>query len=158
ARAHMKLRQWEEAEADLAKALELKPDDADVRLERGQLYQERGLADKAAVEFTKAIEAKAKAVATRRETFIRAAHVRANRLALNNAYLALAKAQRQAGRPADAVATSLERAKLWPGYYLEVYKVACELAQCVPLVGKDGERTAEQEAQRRQYVDQAMEL
>src|SRR5262249_12898195 len=68
-----------------------------------------------------------------------------------------ARAQREAGRIGDAAATARERAKLWPGERDQLYNVACELALCAPLVGKTKERTAEQETQRRQYADEAMQ-
>jgi serine/threonine-protein kinase len=158
ARAHAKLGRRDKSEADYTRAVEIKPDDADLRIERGQFYEKNGQPDKAKVDYDTAIAAKVKQVADCRPAFDGAPHVQANRAALNSAYFALGQVQRSAGRPADAAATALERAKLWPGDCMELYNVACELALCVPLVGKDKEqRTPEQEALRRQYADQAME-
>jgi serine/threonine-protein kinase len=149
ARAQAKLQQWDKAEADYARAIELKPDDGDLRIERGKFYEKRGNADKAAADFNAALESRTKTLAACRTAFAAAPLVRKNRDALSDAYLKLGEVQRKIGRPADAAAIALERAKLWPGYYLELYNVACELALCVPLAGQ-------QEAQRKQYADQAM--
>jgi WD40 repeat protein/serine/threonine protein kinase/tetratricopeptide (TPR) repeat protein len=158
ARAQAKLQQWDKAEADYARAVELKSDDADLRIERGQFYEKRGKADQAAADFHAAVASRAKAVAACGKAFAAAPHVRANRVALSDAYLKLGEVQRKIGRPAEAAATALARAKLWPGDFHELYNVACELALYIPLVGPDKERTPEQEAQRRQYGDQAMEM
>jgi serine/threonine-protein kinase len=157
ARAQARLKQWDKAEADYAKALELKPDDADLRLERGQFYQKRGQPDKAALEFEAAVTAKARIVAGSRKDFDAAPQEWDKRNALSDAYMKLAHAQQAAGRVADAVATAHELAKLWPGECMRSYNVACELALCIPLVGKNKEQTAEQEAQRRQLADEAMQ-
>src|SRR5262249_39695608 len=40
----------------------------------------------------------------------------------------------------------------------ELYNAACELALCIPLVGKGKELNAEQLAERRRYADQAMDM
>src|SRR5262249_39690771 len=79
ARAHVKLSQWDEAEKDYAKAVELKPGDADLRAERGQFYEKRGQLEKTAAEFNAAVASAAKAVATVRATWVEAPHLDANR-------------------------------------------------------------------------------
>ena len=62
------------------------------------------------------------------------------------------------GQPAEAAATSRERKQLWPGQPAELYQVACELAQCVPLVGKaKTQLTAAEEAERRRYAAEAIQ-
>jgi tetratricopeptide (TPR) repeat protein len=157
ARACMKLAQWEKAEADYSRAIELKPDDGDMRIERAGFYERRGQTDKATADFDAAVELKAKDVDRARADFSAADHVMLKRKALSDAYLALAKVQRSAGRPADAAATARERIKLWPGSFGETYDLACDLAQCVPLVGKGKEFTPELQAQRQKYADEAME-
>jgi serine/threonine-protein kinase len=157
ARACVKLRQWEKADADYSRALELKPDDADLRIERAGFYEQRGQADKAKADFDAAVGLKAKTVDRCRTAFTAAPHATAKRRALSAAYLALAKVQRKVGRPAAAAATARERAKLWPGSFLETYVLAGELAQCAPLVGKDKKLTDELRAQRQKYADEAME-
>jgi tetratricopeptide (TPR) repeat protein len=157
ARALAGLKQWDKAEADYARALELKPVDADLRLERGHFYEKRGQPDKAAVEFEAAIASKTQIVAASRTDFDRAAQELAKRETLSNAYTELARAQREAGRIKDAAATARERVTLWPGESSQLYNLACELAVCAPLAGKTKERTAEQVAQQRQYADEAMQ-
>jgi serine/threonine protein kinase/Flp pilus assembly protein TadD/thioredoxin-related protein len=158
AKAHEGLGQKAEAEADLDKALALKSDDSDVRLERGRFFERAGKADQATVEFAAAVEPKNKAVQQCRETFAKAPLVTENRQKLSNAYMQLAEALRKAGRPTEAVAATRERYSLWPGNKVELYNVACDLAQCVPLLGHKGApATPEEAALRRQYADQAMD-
>jgi WD40 repeat protein/serine/threonine protein kinase/tetratricopeptide (TPR) repeat protein len=50
ARAHSRLRQWDKAEADYTRALDLQPEDVPLRLERGRFYLRRGQWDKAAAD------------------------------------------------------------------------------------------------------------
>jgi tetratricopeptide (TPR) repeat protein len=157
ARAHVKLNHWEQAEKDYNKALEEKSDDPDLLVERGQFYQSRGHSDKALQDFVAAIGLQTKVVEAKRAIFDKAPDVRKNRFELSQAKLKLGEVQRHAGQLAAAAATALDRAKLWPDFFNEAYNVACELALCAPLVGKGGELTAEQQAQRQQYADQAME-
>jgi serine/threonine-protein kinase len=158
ARAEAKLKHWDKAEADYAKASELKPDDSQLRIEFGQYFEKRGEPDKAAAQFAQALRSSTRAVESYRTAFEQEPYGKENRDALSKAYLELGKAQRQIGRPADATATALTRAKLWPGNFAELYNVACELALCIPLVGPDKGKTPEQEAQRRQYGEQAVEM
>jgi serine/threonine protein kinase/tetratricopeptide (TPR) repeat protein len=157
ARAHVKQRQWDKAEADFATALILKSDDAELWIERGQFYEQRGEADKANGDFNTAVKVKVKVVQSCRATFEEAPLVMKNRRELSNAYLELAKMQRKVGQPDEAAITARERIKLWPGYYKEYYDLACDLAQCGPLIGKDKELTPEQQAKRQQYADEALE-
>src|SRR5262249_54412140 len=130
---------------------------ADIRIARGGFYEQRKQADKAAADFDAAVDLKAKTVESSRKAFAAASRTLSKRKALSDAYLALAKVQRSARRPADAAATARERIKLWPGSFGETYNLACDLAQCGPLVGKDKELTPEIEAQRRKYADEAMD-
>jgi serine/threonine-protein kinase len=152
ARARVKLGQWKKAEADYSHALQLRPNDADLRIERAAFYEKRGQGGKATADLDAAVGLKAKDVDRCRAAFTAAPHAISKRRVLSDAYLALTKVQRKAGRPAAAAATARERAKLWPGSYLETYNLACDLAQCATLVGKDKER-----AQRQKYADEAME-
>ncbi len=76
---------------------------------------------------------------------------------LSDSYVALAGVQRDLGRPAEAAAAALERKQLWRTDSQQLYDVASELARCIPLVGKGKtERTTQEEAQRRQYAEQAI--
>src|SRR5262249_50810627 len=56
ARRLAELKRWEKAEADLAKAAELKPDDPQVIVERGRIYAEFGKPDQAAADFAQAFK------------------------------------------------------------------------------------------------------
>jgi eukaryotic-like serine/threonine-protein kinase len=163
ARAHVKLSQWDKAEADYTKALDLKPGDANLLIERGQFFEKRGQREKATADFKVAIDAKKKIVETSRADFTRAPQIINNRLTLSQAYQVLGEIQRKVGRPEDAAVTTLLRAQLWPGYFGELYKAAGELALCVPVVGGAGEPGASGSdgrpaAARRRYADQAMDL
>ena len=64
ARAHVKLSQWDKAEADYTRALELKPSDDDLRIERGRFFEKRGQSEKAAADFTAAVDPKKRLVET----------------------------------------------------------------------------------------------
>jgi tetratricopeptide (TPR) repeat protein/predicted Ser/Thr protein kinase len=78
---------------------------------------------------------------------------------LSNHYQVLASVARDLGRPAPAAAASRERAKLWPRNADELYRTACEVALCIPLVGKGkADLTAAEQAQRRRYGEQALDL
>ncbi|MBI1913775.1 MAG: protein kinase [Planctomycetes bacterium] len=158
ARAYAKLSQWDKAEADYTRAVELKPADANLRIERGRFFEKRGQPEKAAADFRVTIDTKKKLVETSRAAFTRTPHVLKNRVALSDAYRELGEVQRKAGRPADAAATALLRVQLWPGHFSELYDAACELALCVPAVGETGALTPQQQAERRRYADQAMDL
>ncbi|HEV3120802.1 MAG TPA: tetratricopeptide repeat protein, partial [Isosphaeraceae bacterium] len=74
-------------------------------------------------------------------------------------YERLAWSRRLLNRPSEAVAASLERQKLWPESPVELYNVACQLAQCVLLVGRGPAlATAAQQSERMRCVDLALEM
>jgi serine/threonine-protein kinase len=78
---------------------------------------------------------------------------------VSKTYRQIAKGQRQQGKLADAAATEQERARLWATVPAEQAATASDLALCIPLVGKEGTPLTEAEqAERRRYADQAMEL
>ncbi len=61
-------------------------------------------------------------------------------------------------RPADAVASTLRWAELWPNDPEDQYAAAVNLALCLPLVGKGNSTLTEsEEKDRRHYADQAMD-
>src|SRR5262249_62027728 len=67
-------------------------------------------------------------------------------------YLPLTRLCRQLGRHSEAVEAAREYQKLSPRDAEEIYQVACEVALCVPLVGKGKkEPTAEERALQRRY-------
>ena len=78
---------------------------------------------------------------------------------LTQHYAQLAQLQRELGRPAEAAAATLERRQLWPHEPEQLYSVASDLVQCIPLVGRGKtDLTSAEQAERRRYADQAMEV
>src|SRR5262249_49090744 len=70
----------------------------------------------------------------------------------------LAHLLRELNRPPEAAATSRKLQQLWPENPRVLYVVACDLARCIPLVGKDKpDLTPKEQSERRQFCDQAME-
>jgi tetratricopeptide (TPR) repeat protein len=69
----------------------------------------------------------------------------------------LARLHRELGHPAQAVALSQERHGLWPDQPDKLFAVACDLASCVPVVGKGkSELTPREQTERDKYADQAL--
>jgi serine/threonine protein kinase len=90
--------------------------------------------------------------------FEKAPQVPVYRLNLSHTYVNLTQTALSQGKPTAAAAAALERSKLWPDDPNELYKVARDLAKCVPLVGPGKKSlTPAEEAERRQYADEAME-
>src|SRR5205085_703661 len=82
-----------------------------------------------------------------------------SRRTLTAHYDVLAKMQRAVGKLDDAVATCLERAKLWPKGSQDLFKVAREVAETAGRVGK-GKATlsAREQEQRDRYAEIAVDL
>jgi tetratricopeptide (TPR) repeat protein len=69
----------------------------------------------------------------------------------------LARLHHDLGQPAEAVALSLQRQALWPNQPDKLFAVACDLASCVPLVGKGkSDLTPQEQTERDKYADQAL--
>jgi serine/threonine-protein kinase len=104
-----------------------------------------------------ALEAYQNAIAEQRLVSVPTGMADGPRACLSDRYGALARVQRKMGRPAEAVATALERRKLWPHNPKELYRVACELARAIPLAadGPSQVSTADR-ADRKAIADQAM--
>ena len=65
---------------------------------------------------------------------------------------------RAVGRPADAAAAARKRRRYGSGDPEQLFGAACDLAGCIPLVGKGQDQlTADQETQRTEYADEAVE-
>ncbi|HEV3136550.1 MAG TPA: tetratricopeptide repeat protein, partial [Pirellulales bacterium] len=80
------------------------------------------------------------------------------RLNLSDNFFNRAKFERASGRPAQAVALTMERKKLWPDDARELYKAVCELAESAQAVG-GGKPLSPQERQKREkYVDDAVQI
>jgi serine/threonine-protein kinase len=151
ARAEAGLQKWDAAEKDFDRAIALRPNDADLRVDRGNYFTQRGQADKANADYGDALGVKNKAIHQARAKLQRTPQALEAREALSEAYMKLGQLLHLLRRPSEAVATALERAKLWPGMgELHLYNVACELASCVPL--------AEDDQERQRIADQAMEF
>jgi tetratricopeptide (TPR) repeat protein len=69
----------------------------------------------------------------------------------------ISEAHRAAERPAEAFTAALEIKKRFPSDPAQLYRCACQLAQCIPLVGeRKAVLTAQEQSQRREYTDQAV--
>jgi tetratricopeptide (TPR) repeat protein len=101
--------------------------------------------------FQQAIEQKRRVLEERPASKI---HLRS----LGNHYLDFAQAKLALGQPAVAAATLWEHREIWDNDPEGLYKLACGLAQCVPIVAKgQAQPTPEQRAQRQEYADRAMD-
>jgi hypothetical protein len=75
-----------------------------------------------------------------------------HRRVMNGLYGSLAENERAGRHPAEAVAATLERAKLWPDNPTELFNVARELGRATALVGKGkAELTDAEKADRDKY-------
>ncbi|HEY1859059.1 MAG TPA: protein kinase [Gemmataceae bacterium] len=80
------------------------------------------------------------------------------RRTMNGLYGSLAENERAANHPAEAVAATLERAKLWPDSPTELYNAAKELGRAAALVGKGkAELIDAEKAERDKYGDLIVE-
>jgi serine/threonine protein kinase len=112
-------------------------------LNRGVALQKMGQLEEARSSFEYAVE---------QFRFAFALAPNATRESLNQGYQNLARIFRDLRKPTEAVATALERKKLWPRNGNELYLVACELALCVPLVEPDPPDL------RQRHADQALDV
>ena len=77
---------------------------------------------------------------------------------LGNHYLDLAEAQCALGQPDDAAETLWEHRQLWENDPRGQYRLACGLAQCIPLLGRNrGGPSAVEFAASKRYGDRAMD-
>jgi tetratricopeptide (TPR) repeat protein len=119
--------------------------------EFGNVLVRRGQGNEAAAVFKRAVKHQQAALAkdTKNGTY---------RQLLNGHLQSLAEVQRQLGRPAEAAAAAGQRAELWPDDLARLFSVALELARCIPLVGKAGDKTAfAEQAERDEYARQAIQ-
>jgi serine/threonine protein kinase/tetratricopeptide (TPR) repeat protein len=69
----------------------------------------------------------------------------------------LARLHRDLGQPAEAVSLALQRQELWRNQPAKLFAVACDLASCVPLVGKGkSDLTPQEQTDRDKYAEQAL--
>ncbi len=118
----------------------------------GFLFRKTGRPEQALASFQGAIEHQSQALNQKPQMV-------EYRKLLAQHYAQLAQLQRELGRPAEAAATALERRKLWPHEPKQLYAVAADLVQCLPLVGQGkAALTSAEQAERQRYAGQAMEL
>jgi serine/threonine protein kinase/tetratricopeptide (TPR) repeat protein len=133
------------------------PADPEARSGLGAVLMNEGILFEMVSRVPEARDAYERAVFYQREAHAKAPQVATYRHLLSGHYEALARAQRRLRQADAAVATAQARRKLWPGQPVEQYKAACELAQCLPLVGDPAAGLGpEEEAQRRAYGDLAL--
>jgi tetratricopeptide (TPR) repeat protein len=148
---------YQQAVDHLTEVVRTSPTDRDTRGELvevlqsvGRLRRRRGLRDEAAVAFQQAVV---------HQRVLLASDLKNGpaRKLLGQLYGALGQVQRERGRPAEAAAVALEWGQLSRGDADQLYQVACDLARCLPLVGKgQAVLSAAQQAERRKYADQAL--
>jgi tetratricopeptide (TPR) repeat protein len=69
-----------------------------------------------------------------------------------------ARGLRLLGQPAEAAEAARECLKIARGDQIELYRIACDFALCIPLVGQPASAlTADPQAERRKYTDLAMD-
>jgi tetratricopeptide (TPR) repeat protein len=108
------------------------PDLTGLRSGMAALYHDQGQVQREIQQTDEAIHNLGLAVDHQLKAFRQEPDVLQYRRELSVYYGDLARAQREAGRHSDAVATTLDRARLWPDNPGELYEAARELAACVP--------------------------
>jgi tetratricopeptide (TPR) repeat protein len=142
----------------LSRLVESNPDEVEYQNKFATLYANIGASLTQIGRQQDSVSAFQKAISYQKRAFTKAPQFREYRRSLSILQFDLAKMQRFLKHPSEAAAATLDRQKLWPNNPGELYNAACELAQCVPLVGPEkGELTREQQAEQRRYSDLAME-
>lgn len=140
-----------------------------VKNHAGQVAYESDLADVldglaqslvALKQFSEASVAMQDAIKHQQVAFNTAPQVVVYRRRLSQHYQILASAERELGHTDEAVAAALERRKLWPANSNELYKVACELALCIPIVKSDSKYSLNEDKANRckELADLAIEV
>ncbi len=135
------------------------PGNSEYRSNLGGVFHNIATAHQAAERYAEAIEAYESA-ALHQEAAWSADPDDINYKILLNLHLGqLGRCQREMRQPQAAVEIAMRRKKLWPDNATEIYNVACELALCVPLIGKENaELSADETQQRKRIADQAIEV
>jgi tetratricopeptide (TPR) repeat protein len=132
------------------KLVEARPDDLDQQSLLGGSYNNVGMALHIVGELREALAHFEKAIEHQRRAFDAKPGVLQYRRFLRNHYANLASVRRALNQPAEAVAAALASKELIPKDAENLYRVAQELAQCVPLT------MPQQEAERKMYTDLAI--
>jgi serine/threonine-protein kinase len=106
----------------------------------------------------KALTAFQDAVHHQRLLMVQAPQDKVEHANLSVLYVQTAQIQLFLGRAADAAVTIQERRKLWPQHPGELYKAACELVECMRVVGGKKKLTPEEQSERDGYAVQALEV
>src|SRR5262249_54462766 len=138
--------------------LAARPDDLKRHSDVGASFNNVGMTLAAQGKHREALEQFEKALEHQRRAFDKAPQVPRYRLFLRNHYSNLSNVQRALGRPAEAAAAALAFRQLFPKDPNNLYVAAQELAQCVPLVGRDSASLSpEERADRQKYTALAVE-
>jgi tetratricopeptide (TPR) repeat protein len=134
------------------------PHDLGMQNRLGKLLDNRGIALAELGRHREAEEAFLAAIARQRVVWEKAPQVKKYREHLSTHYGNLARVRRDAGRPVEAADAALERRAHWPRDPDVLYDVAGDLALCIPLIEQGrGDRADEWRAERRKYIDLALE-
>jgi tetratricopeptide (TPR) repeat protein len=149
---------FERAQDLLEELIRDHPNDLGLQSRLGKLLDNRGIALAETGRHREAEGAFLEAIAHQRKAYDKAPQVSQYRRYLSSHYHNLARVRRAVGRAAEAVDAALERRKLQPGDPDELYSVACDLALCIPLANRgQGERAVAADAERRNYINLALE-
>jgi tetratricopeptide (TPR) repeat protein len=150
---------WRESAEQLAHMVQEKPDDLATRSDLGAVLNNLGNALVYLGRSEEGLRSYQEAIVHQRLAFEKAPGVAQHRRYLSNHYLGLAYAYRALGRPIDAAAASKQAARLWPTNPVELFRLAREVALCIPLVGAGKEElTSSEQAQRQAFANEAMRL
>jgi tetratricopeptide (TPR) repeat protein len=154
ARTHARARlgQWRKAVAGYDKAIERRPDDAQLWRARGHCYEALGQPDRAKADRARALDLQEKQLEARRRAYDKARGGAENRAALAEAHQELAGVQQRLGRPEEAAATLAHLRQLWAGDGTRLYELALEVAARLPPAGPGAADDA-----RRRIAGQAVE-
>jgi hypothetical protein len=149
---------YEESRTIRERLVEEYPQNVAFHNDLGTTLVNLGMAYGQSGRLSESLAALLRAVEETRLAFAAAPDVPDHRRGLNNAYAALAEVHRERGMLAVAAVALLERRQLWPDQPQELYRIACEQADTAARVGRDKARpTAEDQAERGLYLDQALE-
>jgi tetratricopeptide (TPR) repeat protein len=147
---------YEQSREVLVRLVEAEPRAPRFRSRLGKTLNNIGYVQWQLGRLEEALTAYEQAVTHQRLAFDWAPKVEEHRFLLAKHYDNVANCQRALGRHQPSAAAAQERLRLYPDDADVLYGAACQLAQCVPLVGKDkAELTAAEQDQRRRYADRA---
>jgi tetratricopeptide (TPR) repeat protein len=148
---------WQGAEV-LRSTVDESPDDPYLRAQLGQHLFNLGLTLTKLSRPAEALRTFEEGVQHGKVALEAAPQSASRRQALARHYYHISRIHRLAGRHAESAAAVRERARLFPDDPQELSEVCILMAHCVPLVGGGKNLlSTEEESQRRQYADEAMD-